>query len=329
MKRREFLYALGAAMAAVWPRAARAQRQPLPVLGVLSGESEHGFAEHIRNFDQGLRDGGFIDGQNVVVESRSAENRLDRLPALAADLVAHKVTAIATLGGPSSALAAKAASTTIPVVFGMPDDPVKLGLVASLARPGGNLTGVSFLNSELMGKRLDLMRWLIPHVRRVAVLVHTTDAARAEAQVVELETIGRAIGLQILIFKAAHAGDVETAFAAMAQQKPDAVFLTPAPLVVGNRVALAELAARHAIPAFYPSRDNVVAGGLMSYGTKIGDSIRQVGQYTARVLKGEKPADLPVLLPTRFELVLNLKTAKSLGLPVPDKLLALTDEVIE
>jgi putative ABC transport system substrate-binding protein len=233
------------------------------------------------------------------------------------------------LGGPAPAVAAKAATSSVPIVFGIPDDPVKLGLVPSLARPGGNLTGVYFLTGDLMSKRFDLMRMLVPGVSRVAVLLNPDNAARAEAQISEVQAIARTMGLRIQIMKVASRPEIETAFAALASQKPDAIFVAPDPFFTGHLTVLVGLAASHSIPVVYSVRDFVVAGGLMSYGTNIDDAVRQVGVYAGRILKGEKPADLPVLLPTRFELVLNLKTAKSLGLTVPPNLLALTDEVIE
>jgi putative ABC transport system substrate-binding protein len=264
-----------------------------------------------------------------MIEYRWAENQLDRLPALAADLVRRRVAVIAALGGNIAPVAAKAATATIPIVFGVSEDPVRLGLVASLARPGGNATGINFFTLELVAKRLELLRELVPRAVRVAVLINPANAGNADATVRDVEAAVRGMALQVEIVKASTSGEIQTAFERLSRERPDALFVAADPLFTVRRVQLANLAARHAIPSSFGVRDIVEAGGLMSYGTNINDAFRQVGVYTGRILKGEKPADLPVVQSSKFELVINLTTARMLGLTVPDKLLVAADEVIE
>jgi len=325
MKRREFITLLGGAT--VWPLTARAQQPRMPVVGVLDGGSaEKRFGA---SFLQGLAEAGYVEGQNVALEYRWAEGRYDRLPELAADLVRRQVSVIAVLTSTPASLAAKATTTTIPIVFSVGDDPVRLGLVATLARPGGNATGVNFFIAELAAKRLGLLHELAPGATRVAVLVNPTDAIRTESNVRDIEGAARALGLQIHVFNASTVGDIDATFAAIVRERFDVLFVVPDGYFNNRRVQLATLAARHSIPAAYAQRDYAEVGGLMSYGTNLADARRQVGIYTGRVLKGEKPADLPVLQPTRFELVINVTTAKAIGLEVPLSLLARADEVIE
>jgi ABC-type uncharacterized transport system substrate-binding protein len=283
----------------------------------------------VRAFRQGLKDTGIVEGENVMIEYRWAENQIDRLPALAADLARKRVAVIVATGGTAPAIAAKAATTTIPIVFAIPEDPVRLGLVASLSRPGGNLTGVNLFVGELVPKRLELLRELVPAMTRVAIFVNPANPARAELQAREAESAGRAMGLRIQIFNAGTGHEINTAFATLARERPDALFVSPDPFYVIRRVQLATLAARHAIPTSFSTRDPVDAGGLMSYGTNVLDAYRQAGVYTGRVLKGAKPADLPIVQSSKFELVINAQTALMLGLTVPPTLLSTADEVIE
>jgi len=270
---------------------------------------------------------GFVEGQNVAIEYRWADGRLIQLADLVADLVRRNVNVIAAPG--IGALAAKAATQTIPIVFGISEDPVKLGLVASLAKPGGNLTGINFFVAELVAKRLGLLRELIPTAGRVAVLVNPANVQTASATLSEVEPAARELGLQIQVFNASNIREIDTAYAALVRERPDALFVAPDGMFVNRRVQLIGLAARHALPATYAAREYVEAGGLMSYGTSVGDMYRQIGAYTGRVLKGAKPADLPVMQATRFELVINLQTARLLDIEIPPTLLARADEVIE
>jgi putative ABC transport system substrate-binding protein len=325
--RREFITLLGGA--AAWPLAARAQQPAMPVIGFLDPRPPDGMTERVRAFRQGLKDTGIVEGENVLIEYRWAENRIDRLPALAADLVRRRVAVIAVPGGPDSALAAKAATSTIPIVFTVNEDPVRLGLVASLARPGGNATGINFLSGELVAKRLELLRELVPGAARVAVLVNPTASTNAERTLRDVEPAARAMGLQIHVLNASTGREIDAAFATFVRERPDALFVGSDALFISRRVQLANLASRHAVPATYPTRENAEVGGLMSYGSNIQDAWRQAGIYTGRILKGAKPSDLPVVQASKFELVINAQTARMLGLTVPDKLLVAADEVIE
>jgi putative ABC transport system substrate-binding protein len=291
--------------------------------------SPDALADRLRGFRQGLKEAGFVEGQNVATEYRWAENQMDRLPELAADLVRRKVAAIVTPGGLASALAAKAATTTIPIVFIVADDPVRLGLVASLARPDENLTGINFFSGELTAKRLELLRELVQGVARVAVLVNTANAVNAETTSREAEAAARAIGLKIQIVNASTSREINAAFAIFGRERPDAVFIGVDPFFNSRRIQLVHLATRYAIPASYPARDFAEVGGLTSYGANIADAWRQAGALSGRILKGAKPADLPVAQSSKFELVVNAETARMLGLTVSDKLLATADEVIE
>jgi ABC-type uncharacterized transport system substrate-binding protein len=314
--------------AAAWPLAARAQQPSMPVIGFLHPTSLDAYADRLRPFREGLKDVGFIEGENVAIEYRWAENQMDRLPALAAELPRRQVAVIAA-PGPPAALAAKAATTTIPIVFLMNEDPVRLGLVASLARPGGNLTGINIFSAELAAKRLDLLRELVPGAARVGVLVNPVNATTTESTLRDVEPAARAIGLQIQVLNASTSREIDAAFATFVRERPDAVFVGADSFFVSRRVQLTNLAVRHAVPAIYSARDFAEVGGLMSYGASLTDASRQMGVYTGRILKGAKPADLPVVQSTKFELVINAQTARMLGLTVPATLLATADEVIE
>jgi putative ABC transport system substrate-binding protein len=332
MRRREFIGLLGGAAAASstsWPRAAQAQQAAMPVIGLLDQRSPEELADRLRGLRQGLKDEGFVEGQNAAIDYRWAENRMDRLPELAAELVRRRVNVIAATGGIPSAFAAKAATTTIPIVFVSSDDPVRLGLVASVARPGGNLTGINFFSAELTAKRLELLRELVPAATRVALLVNPANAANTETTLREAEPAARAIGLQIQVLNASTIREINAAFASFARERPDALFVGIDPFFNSRRIQLVNLATRHALPASFPARDFAEAGGLMSYGASIVDAWRQVGSYAGRILKGAKPADLPVVQSSKFELVINAQTATMLGLTVPPMLLARADEVIE
>jgi putative ABC transport system substrate-binding protein len=327
MRRREFISLLGGA-AAAWPLAARAQQPVMPVIGFLAPTSPDAFADRLRGFRQGLKDTGYVEGENVAIEYRWADNQIDRLPELAAELVRRRVAVIAASGGSSSAFAAKAATTTIPIIFLVAEDPVRLGLVASLARPGGNLTGINFLNAELVAKRLELLRELVPAATRVVVLVNPAGPD-AEPTLRDVEPAARTIGLKIQVLNAGTSREINAAFATFVSERPDALFVSSDPFFNARRVQLALLAGRHAVPATYSQRQYVEAGGLMSYGSNIADAWRQVGVYTGRILKGATPADLPVMQASKFELVINAETARMLGLTVPPTLLPRADEVIE
>jgi ABC-type uncharacterized transport system substrate-binding protein len=328
MKRREFITLLGGAVAA-WPLAARAQQAAMPVIGFIDPRSPDGMTERLRAFRQGLKDTGYVEGDNVAVEYRWAEGQYDRLPALAADLVRRQVAVIVAAPGAPSALAAKSATATIPIVFTVGDDPVKLGLVSTLARPGGNLTGVNYFGAEVISKRLELLRELIPRIGRLAVLVNPSNAAISETTVREVEAAARGMGVQVQVFNAGTSREIDAAFANLVRERSDAVFVSGDAFLTSRRVQLANLAARYVIPSSFSQREVTEAGGLMSYATSIRDTYHQAGVYAGRILKGAKPADLPVVQSSKFELVINAQTARMLGLTVPDKLLALADEVIE
>jgi len=327
MKRREFITLIGGA-AAAWPLAARAQ-QPMPVIGFLDRRSPDALADRLRAFRQGLKGAGYFEGENVATEYRWAENQLDRVPALAADLARRSVTVIVATGGAAVASVAKAATTTIPIVFLAAEDPVRLGLVASLARPGGNLTGINFFSAELVAKRLELLHELVPAATRVTVLVNPANVSNTESTLRDVEPAARAIGLQIQILNASTSREIDAAFASVVRGRPDAFFVSGDSFFDSRRVQLVHLATHHHVPATYSGREYAEAGGLMSYGSDITDAYRQVGIYTGRILKGAKPAELPVVQSSKFELVINHQTARMLGLTVPPSLIATADEVIE
>jgi putative ABC transport system substrate-binding protein len=327
MKRREFITLFGGA-AAAWPLAARAQQPAMPVIGVLDARSPGTTENSLRAFREGLKDTGYIAGENVALEYRWAEDQIERLPALAADLVQRRATVIAAISL-TPALAAKAAIATIPIVFIVNEDPVRLGLVASLARPGGNLTGINILTAEVTAKRLDLLRELMPSATRVGVLVNPVNATNTETTLREMAAAARTTGLQVKVLNASTSREIEAAFASLLHERPDALFVGAEPYFYSRRVQLAVLAASHRLPAIYAQRDFVEAGGLMSYGTNIAAAFRQIGVYAGRILRGTKPADLPVVQASKFELVVNLPTARALGLEIPPMLLARADEVIE
>ncbi len=326
--RRRALVSLIAAAAAMWPLPLVAQQSANPVLGLLNSGTIASLSETLPAFHRGLKEGGYVEGQNVTIEYRSADNHYDRLPGLAADLVRRRVAVIVAAGGPVSALAAKAATATIPIVFTTVTDPVKSGLVKSLNQPGGNATGTAGLTTELDAKRLELLHQLKPRSGAIGVLINPNRPG-VEGQTNDLHAIAEAIGRQLVVEKAGTDPDIDTAFEQLAQQKIETLLVTADPFFNSRRAHLVALAARHAIPAIYQWRGFAVGGGLMSYGPSIADAYHQTGIYASRILKGATIAELPVMRPTRFELVINLKTAKALGLAIPPTLLALATEVIE
>jgi putative ABC transport system substrate-binding protein len=327
VRRREFITLLGGT--AAWPLAARAQQpSAMPVIGLLDPRSSDTIADRLRAFRLGLKEAGYIEGENMAIAYRFAENQIDRLPELAADLVRRKVAVIATAGD-EVLLVAKAATSTIPIVFIASRDPVMLGLVTSLARPGGNLTGINFLTGELAAKRLELLHELVPGAGRIAVLVNPANATSTESTLKDVTAAARAIGLQIQVFNVSTSREIDAAFASIVRERLDALFVGTDTFLTGRRVQLVNLATRHAIPAIFPNRESTEIGGLMSYASNIADVWRQAGVYAGRILNGAKPADLPVVQSSKFELVINHQTARILGLTVPPLLLATADEVIE
>jgi putative tryptophan/tyrosine transport system substrate-binding protein len=326
MRRRTFITLLGGA--AAWPLAASAQQGAVPVIGFLHPQSAEAFADNLRGLRQGLKETGYVEGENVAFELRWADGQLERLPELAVDLVRRRVAVIAT-ASPPAAFAAKEATATIPIVFGMAQDPVKLRLVASLARPGSNLTGINFLLTELAAKRLELLREMVPAAKQVAVLVNPAQAMNTESTLQEVQAAAQAMGLQVRVLNVATNREIDAVFAGFEHGRPDALFVGSGTLFTGRRVQLTQWAAHHRMPASYAGREYVEAGGLMSYGSNTADAFRQIGAYVGRILKGTKPADLPVVQSSKFELVINHQTARILGLDVPPTLLARADEVIE
>jgi putative ABC transport system substrate-binding protein len=325
MKRRQFIAGLGSV--AAWPVVAWGQQPAMPVIGLVSARSADASADLVAAFRKGLGETGYIEGQNSTVEYHWLDGQFDRLPALMADLIRRRVAVIASTAE-AGALAAKKATTTIPIVFRVGEDPVKLGLVSNLARPGGNATGVNFFEVESLAKRLALLHEFVPDAVHVAVLVDPANTTSAEATL-RVQEAARAMGLQIRILNANTIDEIDAAFATLARDHPDALYVVPNGFFASRRVQIAILAARDRIPAVYAFREHAAAGGLMSYGTDVADSFRQVGVYTGKILKGAKPADLPVLQPIKFELVINHSTAKALGLTIPETLLATADEVIQ
>jgi putative tryptophan/tyrosine transport system substrate-binding protein len=327
MRRREFISLFGGA--AAWPLAAGAQQPAMPVIGFLESRSPDAMLDRLRGFRQGLKDTGYVERENVAIEYLWADNQLDRLPELAAELVRRRVAIIVSSGPPEVVFAAKAATATIPIVFVAGEDPVRLGLVTSLARPDGNLTGVNFLNVELVAKQLELLRELVPRAARVALFVNPAAVTTSESTARDAEPAARAMGLKIQFLRASTIAEIDTAFAAFARERPDALFVPASAFFSSRRVQLVQLVTHHRVPAIYAGRGFSEIGGLMSYGSNIVDAFRQVGAYTGRILKGAKPADLPVVQSTKLELVINASTARMLGLTVPPTLLATADEVIE
>jgi putative ABC transport system substrate-binding protein len=328
VKRREFITLLGGT-AATWPVAARAQQAAMPVIGWLDPRSLSVSTELLRRFRLGLKEIGYVDGENVGIEYRWAEHQIDRLPELAAELVRRRVTVIAASGAANPALAAKSATSAIPIIFIVGEDPVRLGLVGSLNRPGGNLTGINLFSVELSAKRLELLRAFVPGAMRVAVLVNPGNATNAEVTVRDVRAAADSRRLQIDVFSASTIPEIDAVFATFERERPDALFVGPDPFFLSRRVQLAHLATRHAIAASYSSRDYVEAGGLVSYGSNIADAYREFGLQVGRILKGAKPADLPVVQVSKLELFVNASTARMLGLTIPPTLLTVADEVIE
>jgi putative ABC transport system substrate-binding protein len=328
MGRREFVALLGGA-AAAWPLAARGQQATMPVIGFLGAGALDNYVLYLAAFRKGLGEIGFVEGQNVAIEYRWAEGQYERMAQLAADLVRRRVAVIAVPGSPPGARAAKAATSTIPIVFSVGDDPVRSGLVASISRPGGNATGINFLTGEVVAKRLALLHELLPGAARVAAFINPADASRAEVLREEIEVAARTVGMQLQILNPSTNREIDAAFSTLVRERADALFIGPDAFYNSRRVQLANMAARHVLPTAFAVREYVDAGGLMSYGTSLADMYREVGAYCGRILKGAKPSDLPVLQSTKFELVINAQTARMLGITVPPSLLARADEVIE
>jgi putative tryptophan/tyrosine transport system substrate-binding protein len=326
MRRRHFITLIGGA-AVAWPLAARGQQAAMPVIGFLDPTSSDTSQHRLRGFRQGLKDTGYVEGENVTIVYRFADNQIDRVPDLAADLVRRQVAVIVTLA--SGTLAAKAATTTTPIVFTTAEDPVRGGLVTSLARPGGNLTGINFFAGELAAKRLGIVREMVPSASRVAVLINPTTGTNSETTLKDVQSAARATGLNVQFLNASTSREINLAFEGFVRERPDALFVDIDPLFTSRRIQLVNLASRYAIPAMYPLRLFTEAGGLISYGSDLTDAWRQAGVYAGRILKGAKPGDLPVAQSTKFELVINAETARMLGLTIPPGLLALADEVIE
>jgi putative ABC transport system substrate-binding protein len=328
MRRREFFTLVGGA-AAAWPLPTRAQQPTMPTVGFVSGRSADTSVREVAAFRKGFNETGYVEGQNATIEYHWLAGQYDRLPSLMGDFVRRRVAVIATLGSNPAALAAKAATTTIPIVFAVSEDAVRMGLVTSLARPGGNATGINFLAAEVAAKRLALLHELVPKAVRIAVLVNPTNASTAEATLQQVPEAARTLGLQIAVLKARTSSEIDAAFATLARDRADALFVAPDAFFISRRVQFATLAARHGIPAAYPNRDDVEAGGLMSYGVDVPLASHQVGLYTGQILKGAKPADLPVVQSTKFEFVINQQTVKALGIEIPNSLQLLADQIIE
>ena len=327
MRRRQFITLLGGA--AAWPSAARAQQRAMTRVGFLDSRSPDIYADRLRAFSEGLKENGYVEGENVTIDYRWAENQIERLPALAADLVRRGVAVIFTIGGVATTSAAQAATKTTPIVFAVAEDPVKLGFVKSIARPEGNLTGINFFNTEVTAKRFALLRDLAPKVTRVAVLVNRANPSEDDSTTTALESGARAVGVAVEFINATTPAEIDTAFGAMSRDRPDALFVGSDPFFNLRRMQLVLLATRHAIPTSYPTREYVDLGGLTSYGTNFLETYRQSGLYVGRILKGAKPADLPVLQSSKFEFVINHSAARAIGIHVPPSLIALADEVIE
>ena len=327
LKRREFITLLGGA--AAWPMPARGQQRAMTRVGFLDSRSPDIYADRLRAFSEGLKENGYVEGENVAIDYRWAENQIERLPALAADLVRRGVAVIFTIGGVATTSAAQAATKTTPIVFAVAEDPVKLGFVKSIARPEGNLTGINFFNTEVTAKRFALLRDLAPKVTRVAVLVNRANPSEDDSTTTALESGARAVGVAVEFINATTPAEIDTAFEAMSRDRPDALFVGSDPFFNLRRMQLVLLATRHAIPTSYPTREYVDLGGLTSYGTNFLETYRQSGLYVGRILKGAKPADLPVLQSSKFEFVINHSAARAIGISVPPSLIALADEVIE